>query len=178
MSVVISGRPRGRALAVALASAVLALTACSSGGSTSATTPASASPTSALTVSAAYINEPTVPERTGAFATIANAGTTAISLTSASVPASAAASASVHETVTVDGTMKMQEVSGGVPVPPGGQLVLKSGGFHVMLMMPNVTLGQSVPLTLGFSDGSTVTVDAMVKAPSAMPASPSTSPSM
>jgi copper(I)-binding protein len=51
--------------------------------------------------------------------------------------------------------------------------VLKSGGFHVMLMMPTVTVGQTVPLTLGFSDGSKVTVDAMVKAPSSMSASPS-----
>jgi copper(I)-binding protein len=73
----------------------------------------------------------------------------------------------------VDGAMKMQEVSGGVPVPPGGQLVLKSGGYHVMLMMPTVTVGQTVPLTLGFSDGSKVTVDAMVTAPSSMSASPS-----
>jgi copper(I)-binding protein len=73
----------------------------------------------------------------------------------------------------VDGAMKMQEVSGGVPVPAGGQLVLKPGGFHIMLMTPTVTLGQTVPITLGFSDGSKVTVDAMVKAPTSMSSSPS-----
>jgi copper(I)-binding protein len=167
-------RPRGPALAAALATAVLALTACSSGGSSAAT---STAPASTITVTGAYINEPTVPERTGAFATIANSGTAAISLTTASVPSSAAASAAVHEMVMVDGAMKMQEVSGGVPVPPGGQLVLKSGGFHIMLMMPTVTVGQTVPVTLGFSDGSKVTVDAMVKAPSSMSMSPSMSSS-
>jgi copper(I)-binding protein len=167
-------RPRGRALAVALATAALALTACSSGSSSAAT---STAPASTLTVTDARINEPTVPERTGAFATIANSGTTAISLTTASVPGSAAASAAVHETVMVDGAMKMQEVTAGVPIPPGGQLVLKSGGYHVMLMMPTVTVGQTVPLTLGFSDGSKVTVDAMVKAPSSMSMSPSMSSS-
>ena len=175
MSPELRAHPRGRALAVALATAALALSACSS-GSSSTTTRTSAS-SGDITVSAAYVNEPTLPERTGAFATIANTGTTAVSLTSASVPASVAASAAVHETVMVDGAMTMQEVSGGVPVPPGGQLVLKSGAFHVMLMKPTVSVGQTVPLTLGFSDGSTITVDAPVLAPSSAPASPSMSSS-
>ena len=175
MSHVLSGRRRGRALAVALATAALALTACSSGSSSTATTPAASA--GAITVTGAYVNEPTVPEKTGAFATITNTGTAAVSLTTASVPASVATSAAVHETVMADGGMQMKEVTGGVPVPPGGELVLKSGGYHIMLMMPTVTLGQTVPLTLGFSDGSTITVDAVVKAPSSMSSSPSTSSS-
>jgi copper(I)-binding protein len=175
MSLVNVGRPHGRALAIVAAAAALALTACSSGSSSTATSPTASA--GAITVTLAYVNEPTVPERTGAFATIANTGAVAVSLTTASVPGSAAASASVHETVMVGGAMEMKEVTGGVPVPPGGQLVLKPGGYHVMLMMPTVALGQTVPMTLGFSDGSTVTVDALVKAPSSMSASPSMSSS-
>jgi copper(I)-binding protein len=178
MSLVNVGRPHGRALAIVAAAAALALTACSSGSSSTATSPTTpTASTGAITVTLAYVNEPTVPERTGAFATIANTGAVAVSLTTASVPGSAAASASVHETVMVGGAMEMKEVTGGVPVPPGGQLVLKPGGYHVMLMMPTVALGQTVPMTLGFSDGSTVTVDALVKAPSSMSASPSMSSS-
>jgi copper(I)-binding protein len=86
-----------------------------------------------------------------------------------------AESAAIHETVTKDGEMVMQEVPAGLPVPAGGQLVLKSGGFHVMLMNPKVTVGQLVPLTLTFSDGTTLTTEAPVKTPAPMPSS---SPSM
>jgi copper(I)-binding protein len=124
-------------------------------------------------MSDAYVNEPTVPERTGVFGVIANTGTSEVTLTAASVPKDLAESATIHETVTKDGEMVMQEVPAGLPVPAGGQLVLKSGGFHIMLMNPKVTVGQTVPLTLTFSNGATVTVDAPVKAAAPMPSSSS-----
>ncbi len=163
-----SHRPRRAAWALAaVAAASMTLGACGS-------SPA-ASSTSTLTVTDAYVNEPTVPERTGAFGVIANSGTTEIRLVGASVPADVAESAAVHETVMKDGAMAMQEVVGGVPVPAGGQLVLKSGGYHVMLMMPKVTLDQVVPLTLTFSDGTSLTTEAPVKAPQVMPSSSASS---
>jgi copper(I)-binding protein len=118
-------------------------------------------------LSDAHVNEPTVPDKTGAFATISNKGSAVVNLTGASVPADVAASAQVHETKNVGGEMQMTQIAE-VPVPAGGQLVLKSGGYHVMLMNPKVTLGQVVPLTLRFSDGSAVTIDAPVKAAAAM----------
>ena len=184
MPVLASSSPRSRALAVAavVATAILGVTACSSGtapsSSSAPSTGASTVTVGSITVSGAYVNEPTVPERTGAFFTVASSAAAAVTLTGVSVPATVAKSASLHSTVMVDGVMQMKEVPGGLPVPAGGQLVLKPGGFHVMLMMPTVAVGAVVPLTLVFSDGTTLLVDAPVKAADATPSSASPSGSM
>jgi len=159
------------AIAAALL-AVSSLAACSSSaGSTASSTP---SATGSLSVSGAYINEPTMPNQTGAFALVTNSGATAVSLTSVSVPATAAESASLHKTVMVNGAMAMVPLTNGLAIPANGQVQLKPGGFHIMLMMPKVTAGQSVPITFNFSDGSKMTVSALVKAATPM-ASPSAS---
>ena len=162
-------RLRLAALAVA---ALVGLAACSTGG----TTPDAGSVTSgSLAASGFHVNEPTVPDLTGVFGTITNSGATFIRLTGVTVPASVAESASMHETVTVDGEMKMQELAAGIPVPAQGSVVLKPGGLHIMLMKPTVAVGEQVPLTLSFSDGTSLTIQAEVTAPSA--ASTSSSPS-
>jgi copper(I)-binding protein len=135
-------------------------------GATSTTSP---SVSSKVTVTDAYVNTPTVPGRTGAFATVSNSGATAVTLTSVSVPGSVAGSAELHESVMSNGAMTMQPVPEGVQVPANGVLTLKSGGYHIMLMDPNVTVGQTVPITFVFSDGSSVTANAMVKAVQASP---------
>jgi copper(I)-binding protein len=156
---------RRLAAAASLALTLGVLSAC---GSSSTTSP-SASSKVTVTVTDAYVNAPTVPGRTGAFATVSNNGATAVTLTSVSVPGSAAGSAELHETVMSNGAMTMQPVPAGVAVPANGVLTLKSGGYHIMLMDPKVTVGQTVPITFEFSDGTSVEADAMVKAVQASP---------
>ena len=105
------------------------------------------------------------PSMSAAFMVIDNDTDADVSLVSASSPA--AGMAELHKMVAADdGSMMMQEADGGIAITAGRGKVLEPGGLHVMLM--NVTdelaPGDEVELTLGFSDGSTQTLTAPVKA--------------
>lgn len=65
----------------------------------------------------------------------------------------------LHETVVVDGAMKMQQVDS-FTVPAGGTFVLEPGGNHLMFMdlTTPVAPGDDVDLTLDLADGSTCSV--------------------
>lgn len=85
-------------------------------------------------------------------------------LIGASVDMSVAMMTEVHETVTVDGSSKMQEVER-IEVSPGSPIEMKPGGYHVMLMgltEPLVT-GETVTVTLKFSKAGDVTVEVPVQ---------------
>jgi copper(I)-binding protein len=73
----------------------------------------------------------------------------------------------VHEVVMNDaGEMIMQEVAGkGILIPAGGSVVLKPGGYHVMYMglLETIPVGSTIALTLEFSNGSTLTVEAVAR---------------
>ncbi|CAB4660120.1 unannotated protein [freshwater metagenome] len=73
-------------------------------------------------------------------------------LVGASVDMSVAMMTEVHETVTVDGGMKMQEVSS-IKVTPEMPIEMKPGGYHVMLMglVQPLEVGQTISVTLNFS---------------------------
>ncbi|MBA3057926.1 MAG: copper chaperone PCu(A)C [Gammaproteobacteria bacterium] len=60
----------------------------------------------------------------------------------------------VHEMTMDAGVMKMGEVKGGLDLPAGKPVALKSGGYHLMLMDLKSTLltGTNVPLSLVFKD--------------------------
>jgi copper(I)-binding protein len=150
------------ACAAVIALAVLPTAGCSS-TTTASTKLADTAKTPSVTVSGAYINAPVVTDETGAFAVVKNATAKPVRLVAISVPATAAKSASVHTMARVDGKMAMVPVKGGLLIPAHGQVQLKPGGFHMMLMMPMVKAGQSVPMTFTFSDGSKVIANAMVK---------------
>lgn len=101
---------------------------------------------------------------TAAFGEIRNPGDADITIVSASTSVSSAVE--LHETVTDDdGTMAMQPRAGGFVVPAGGTLTLEPGGDHLMFMDVTRALepGQTVPVTLALSDGSTMEIDAVVK---------------
>jgi hypothetical protein len=85
-------------------------------------------------------------------------------LVKAAVDASVAQVAQLHTMVTEGATARMQQVDG-IDVPAGGEVVLKPGGYHVMLMNVQKPLkeGDSVPVTLTFEKGGTVQVIAAVK---------------
>jgi copper(I)-binding protein len=66
--------------------------------------------------------------------------------------ASYAEKVEVHQ-MTMDGdVMKMRPVEGGLPIPPGGEVVLERGGYHVMFMglKEQMMEGQSYEATLTF----------------------------
>lgn len=99
----------------------------------------------------------------GMFGEVVNAGSEAVKLTGGS--AAGVGMVQVHEYIKQGSKDVMQEVPGGLEVPAGGSVQLQPGGYHVMMM--DVTadwqVGDSVPVTLTLSDGSSVSVNATVK---------------
>jgi copper(I)-binding protein len=111
-------------------------------------------------------------------------------LVSASVPASVAAEAQIHEVVAVapdeasgemsgemsddmsggmemegmDATMRMQEMMDGLPLPAGDTVTLEPGSYHVMLLelVAPLAVGDEVELTLQFADAGEITITAPV----------------
>lgn len=71
----------------------------------------------------------------------------------------------IHESIEQDGMAKMRHVDS-ASLPSGGELVLKPGGLHVMLMRLKAPLkaGDDIPLTLHFADGDTLTIRLPVQA--------------
>ena len=101
---------------------------------------------------------------TSAFGILTNATGRDLQLIGAST--AAAGMIELHETAgDGSGGMSMQEKEGGFPVPDGGELVLEPGGNHLMLMDLAEPLqpGDEVELSLGFEDGTELTVTATVK---------------
>lgn len=89
-------------------------------------------------------------QATGAFMTI----TAKESARLVGVSTPVAGVSQVHEMTMDAGVMKMGEVKGGLALPAGKPVALKSGGYHLMLMDLKSALvtGTSVPLTLVFKD--------------------------
>ena len=87
---------------------------------------------------------------TAAYMTIINHGDTDLVLTGAT--STVADSVMLHTTVNRNGKISMEHVMSAV-VPAGGELVLKSGGYHLMLMglHRNLQSGDTVKLSLQFS---------------------------
>jgi copper(I)-binding protein len=68
------------------------------------------------------------------------------------------------------GVMKMAEVKGGLDLPAGKPVELKSGGYHIMLMDLKEPLvkDSTVPLTLVFKDAKGVESKIELKVPVTM----------
>jgi copper(I)-binding protein len=115
-----------------------------------------------VTVHEAWARASAGTATTGAAYVTLMGGAQADSLVSVSTPL--AATAEVHETTNDHGVMKMRPVPG-VPIPPGGSVVLAPGGTHIMLMglKQKLTAGQNFPLTLTFAHAAPVTVDVQVR---------------
>ena len=65
----------------------------------------------------------------------------------------------LHQSVIVNGTAQMNMVMG-VAVPAHGAVKFEPGGYHLMCMQPasGMTPGHSVPVSLEFKDGTTLSV--------------------
>lgn len=72
--------------------------------------------------------------------------------------------AEIHLSKVVDGVATMTK-QGQVTIPAKGEVAMRPGGFHIMLMHPKAPLkmGDVVDIVLRFSDGSTVAFTAPVK---------------
>lgn len=71
-----------------------------------------------------------------------------------------------HEVVKNDaGEMVMQETEGGIVIPAQGSVTLKPGGYHVMYwdLLKPIPVGSTVTLTLEFSNGTTLNVEAVAR---------------
>jgi copper(I)-binding protein len=101
---------------------------------------------------------------TGAFMVIKNSGSKEIKVVKADNPASKITE--LHTHLNEGGMMRMRPVKD-IPVPAGGEAVLKPGGLHVMLIDLKTPLkdGDTVPITLSFDDGSSKKIDVPVKNP-------------
>ena len=80
------------------------------------------------------------------------------------VSSSIAGSASLHEMRMDGGVMRMREVTG-LEVAPGDALVLKPGGYHVMLseLKHPLKSGEKFPMTLAFEKAGQIEVSVWVE---------------
>jgi copper(I)-binding protein len=145
-------------LVAAITLAALALTGCASTGADTAKTADTMA--AQVTVSDAWVKEPTMPGMTGMFGVIENTGDSEVVLVGGS--SDIAGMVEIHE-VTAEG--QMQKLENGLAIGAGQTTTLEVGGNHIMLMKLNTTLavGDEVTVTLKFKDGSTLPVTGLVK---------------
>ena len=99
-----------------------------------------------------------------AYMVIKNSGGSADRLIKAQCDA--AKTTELHQTTMKDNVMSMQPVDG-IDIPANGQVELKSGSYHVMLidLTQELKLGDKVKITLTFEKSGSISVDAEVRKP-------------
>jgi copper(I)-binding protein len=99
----------------------------------------------------------------GAFVTLLNTGDAPDRLVSAS--SAVAGRVELHTHIKDGDVMRMREVEGGIPLPPGEIVRLQPGGLHIMLLGLNqgLTAGSHFPLTLAFEKAGSVQVEVLVE---------------
>jgi copper(I)-binding protein len=118
---------------------------------------------SQVTFSGGWIKQlpPVVPMRAG-YLTIENNGDSNAEITA--IQSESFERVEMHETMMVDGMMKMVEQES-IVVPAHGKTELKPGGKHLMLITPltDLQIGDTVNLTVSFSDEQSQQVQLVVK---------------
>jgi copper(I)-binding protein len=96
------------------------------------------------------------------YVTLSNTGSQADALVSAS--SDAARTVELHEVQKEGGVMKMRPVKS-IPVPAGGKVELKPGGYHIMLLdlKRDLKPGETVPVTLRLERGGELRIEAAVR---------------
>ena len=139
-------------------------------GGMSSTTPAATTTTAAapapvtfgnLTIKDQWVRV-TANTVTAAYMVITNSGE-ADTLIKASSPISP--NVQLHEVVSDGSTSKMQPKEGGFPVPANGEVTLRPGAYHVMMLdlKEPITEGQVISITLTFEKAGEVTISAPAK---------------
>lgn len=95
----------------------------------------------------------------GGYMTIHNNGTEADRLLSGE--AAFAARVEIHEMSMEGEVMKMRQLTDGLEIPAGGEVVLKSGGYHIMFigLEQQIKEGEKYPVTLVFEKAGSVEVE-------------------
>lgn len=155
------------AVAVLALAAPLGLAACSSDTETPAgpsTEHSAEHGTATITVADAWAKASAADMHagegmTGVFGELTNHGDVDLTITGLTSPA--AGIVELHEVV--DGVMR--KIQGDVTIPAGGTLTLEPGANHIMLMkmVDPIHPGDDVTITMTLSDGSEVTLTALVK---------------
>jgi len=144
---------------LALALALLTLSACSPGGT------GSGAPSTVEVAGAICRPTPVGRQMTGCYLTLtAKAADRLVSVTSP-----AANLVQIHESRIESGMMMMNELKEGLPLPAGETVALAPGGNHLMLLGVKEPLvaGDTVALTLTFESSPPVEVTATVGQPAA-----------
>ncbi|MGR3638836.1 copper chaperone PCu(A)C [Alterinioella nitratireducens] len=97
-----------------------------------------------------------------AYLTLRNSGDADVTVTGLATPL--AMMSEIHRTTTnADGVSSMAP-AGEITIAAGGSIALEPGGLHAMLMQLQepLTEGATLPLTVMFSDGGEVTVEAPI----------------
>jgi copper(I)-binding protein len=116
-----------------------------------------------ITVQDAWIRGiPPSATTTAAFMTIHNTGSDDAVIKSADCDV--AVTVQIHTMEQVGEIMKMKEMSE-LRIPANGQAILAPKGYHIMLigLIRPIKEGETIPLSLNFTDRATVVVDAVVK---------------
>jgi copper(I)-binding protein len=116
------------------------------------------------TVSDVWMRVPMGADRPAAAYMTIVGGDAADALTGAASPVSM--DVQVHETTESADGMGMQEVEK-IEIPAGATVQLEPGGYHIMLMMPDmeqVVVGETVEITLTFEGAGDLVVQAEVRA--------------
>lgn len=116
-----------------------------------------------ITVNDPYVRAvPPVVKTSAAFMQLQNSDEVERFLVSASTPAAAAVELHMH--TMDDGVMRMRQIAH-IHLPPKQTVALQPGGLHIMLfdLGAPLKIGDRVPLTLTFEDGSTKQISAEVR---------------
>lgn len=155
------GRVTPPRFASLIAVSLLALSGCAATGAAAPTASAPAGDT--VTIEDGWVKSAD-EGMSAAFGTLVNDGDQDVTVVSAESPASSMLE--LHETVENEaGEMIMREIEGGFVIPAGGSIALEPGADHLMLMDLTGPLqaGDTVSVTLTFSDDSTYEFEAPVK---------------
>jgi periplasmic copper chaperone A len=111
---------------------------------------------------------PTMPGATvgAAYMQVVNRGRNQVVLVSATSPVSA--KVEFHSMSMEGNIMRMREIKGGIPIPPGGSVNFVPGGMHIMLvgLTQRLAPGSAIPLTLTFNGAPQVSLQVPVQGPS------------
>jgi len=95
-----------------------------------------------------------------------NSGNSAVVLTGAASPA--CATLMLHQSQDDSGMSMMMDVQN-VTLPAQGSVSFAPGGFHLMCMQPRMKIGDKIPVTLNFQDGSSLKIVVPVYGPQNAP---------
>jgi copper(I)-binding protein len=87
------------------------------------------------------------------YMTLTNSGNTAAVLTGAASPA--CGMLMLHESQDASGMSMMMDIQT-ITIPANGSVTFAPGGYHLMCMQPKMKIGDQLPVTLSFQDGSTL----------------------